>query len=752
MAYRPLTSEDVIQPDPLSPLSLPHADRHLPKPSASTAEKKLVGALREIIDHAVADKKPRERTWEYNRLLLRGEQHIAQDFTTGDVVRMVQDESADMLSVDNQLLPIARAYVGKFIRLIPSCMVLPRSEDRADLRSAEVIDSYLDYQWRNLRMKLLYKRAMEMLPWAGTAIFEAYWDHNKGRKLVYCPTCQFTSDMEKPGQPCPVCVVTKMPPEALSMGSDPTQFGVAPLQKIREGDVALTLHDPRSFFPEPGVAEIKDMQKVFTRTPLPVAVLRRRYPDKAGLIMAEDGINSDRALVYSIGPSLSTRYDTTQLKGHAYHHCIHIAPGGLEETEKGLIVYMVNDRIMEIHENPYYEMFDQFAFEAMYSDREPNVFWGIPPLDNAAPLQKERNTLATQTREHRELTNNPKVLVPDGCRLDIDRWTTVPGEIIKFKANAGGKPSYLTPPALAQYVYAEFARMSTAMREKFGVTDNEMGNSPTDQSGRHSAFVEAQSNEAIAPIVLENMEAWMQVHFFVAMIGLTYTAPDKRWVIRGHDMPRSYYFGLARDLRPGWNLVLADEDSLSKNPALRLQQSLALLGQGVYTDPTTGVPDMKEFKQHAMLRTPGRAPDSDGRNRAYAAMIPERIRQGEQFMPKPWDDAQICAEELLDWLQTDAQTAEEPLVRQVFQIWMVYANALAATGMVGPATARLMPNQGLMQGMQQGQGSVGNPNSPATGMGPGDVNSEAQGLIQQADNAAESVARPVMGAKEGSTV
>src|SRR3990167_2894724 len=738
MTYRQLTAEDVMRPDPLSPLALPESERYLPKDPPSDAEKKLVAALREKIDHAITEKKPRERSWDYNRMLLRGEQHIAKDAVTGDVLRLVQDGGSEMLSVDNQLLPISRAYVGKFIRIVPSCTVLPRSEDRADLRSAEVIDSYLDHQWRNLKMKKCYKKGIESLPWAGTGIFEVCWDHEKGRKLAFCPTCKFSSDVEKPGSPCPVCMVSKMPPEALSMGSDPQEFNIPTLQKIREGDVALLVHDPRYFFPEPGVAEIKNMQIVFTRTPLPVALLRRRYPDKAGLITAEDGIYSDRTLVYSSDPTIATRYETSALKGRAYHYCIHIAPGGLEGTEKGLIVYMVGDRIMEITDNPYYEMFDQFPFEAVYADREADVFWGIPPIDNAGSIQKERNTLATQTREHRELTNNPKVLVPAGAMLDIDRWTTVPGEIIKFKANAGGKPTYLVPPALAQYVYAEFARMSAAMREKFGVTENEMGGSPTDQSGRHSAFLEAQANESVAPIILENMESWMNVHFMVAMIGLAYTPRDVRWAIRGHDMPRSYSFGLASDIRPGWNLLLADEDSLSKNPAMRMQQALALLKAGVYTDPATGMPDMKEFKSHAMLRAPGRAPDSDARNRAYAAMIPIRIAKGEQFMPKPWDDVKICAEELLDWLQTEAQNAPEPIIRQVYSTWMVYAQAMAATGMATPADARLMPNQMLMAGMQPsgqspGGGSVGQPDDPATGMGPGapsSVEGEAANLKQ----------------------
>ena len=605
--------------------------------------------------------------------------------------------------------------------------------------------------------------------WAGTAPFEIAWDKHKGRKLAFCPNpeCSFASDVEKPGDPCPVCSVMYANPTLLGGGASPQEASSGngtTLVEVREGDVTLSLLDPRDFFPEPGVAEIKDMQWCYTRTAQPTALVRRWHPDKAGLIHSEDGIYTDRSAVYSLGTSLTSRYDTQQLRDHVYYYRFHLAPTG--KQKRGTIITMVNDYVMDVSESPYWDTFEQLPFEALRGDREARVFWGIPPIDNAGHLQKERNVLCTQTREHRELTNNPKILVPENCGINAERMNTVPGEVLKIKPTAGGRPAYLTPPPLAQWVYEEYERLARALRGKFGVTDNEAGIVANDQSGRMGAILEAQGNEAISPIVLENMESWIKIQHFCILLGLKYYSKDRKWAIRGQDMPRSYSFGMVEEIRPGWNLIIADEDSLSKNPALRLQQAILLWDKGIYLDPSTQRPNVKKFLRHANLRMPGSMPDSEGAHRAYAASIPEKIREGLEngtpFLPTPWDDAVICAEELAEWLRAESERQAEPLVRTVFQTWVIYARAALALG----ADPRSMPNPALAGGMpppggggqsQPGGGGGGAPGAPGalptgpcTGAPPATAGQEAGQLIQQADAAAEGAAR--VGRKEGSTV
>lgn len=211
-------------------------------------ETKLVGLLEEKIQDAERAKKALENDWEFNILQLQGEQFIVKDTVEDGVLRVAVDNAVDdnPIAVDNKILPTHRAFVGKLVRIVPMGVVLPRSDDRDDLQAAEVLDSHLEFQWRNLKLKKLYKRGQEYLSWAGTAIYGSSWDPMKGPPSAGCPQCGFSSDAELPGAPCPLCL---------------TEKGVQyPLVKVRPGDVAAELYDPREFFPEPGVAEIEDMQ------------------------------------------------------------------------------------------------------------------------------------------------------------------------------------------------------------------------------------------------------------------------------------------------------------------------------------------------------------------------------------------------------------------------------------------------------------------------------------------------------------
>ena len=718
--------------DPLAILGGPSYVPETEQEKLTTDEIDLVGQIKEKMDQAISAKQARARSWEFNRLQLKGEQNIVQDAETGDVLRLINEDSDALQSVDNILQPTSRAFVGKMVRIIPSGIVLPRSEDRSDMEAADVMDSYLDYRWRVLKMKIKYKRAVEYLPWAGTGILQLQWNTLGGPKTNSCGVCAFSttlSNEEKAGDQCPLCA---------SEGIESI------LEELRDGDMELVLHDPRDFYPEPGVSEIKDMSWCFTKTAQPVSTLRQMYPDRAGLITEEEGIHADQNTTYAVGLS-GPSIEAEQLKGHAYHVEFHAAPTG--EYPEGRIIFLVNDRIMRVvTKNVYHQLFGRFGFYAIRADRYAREFWGSPPIDQAWLLQHERNTLCTQVREHRELTNNPKVLVPDGCGLDVDRWNTTPGEVLKIKTTPGGKPTYLTPPALAQYVYSEFDRLKRAIQEKFGVTDQEMGMSPPDQSGRFAAIVEAQSSESVAPIVLENIESWMDLHRDILLLGQRFDPPEKVWAIPGTDRPQSYAWDQV-NIRAGWDLIIADEDALSKNPALRLQQAILLWDKGLYLDASQ-VPDKKAFMRHAGLRMPGMGPDIDSAHRAYAAQIPDMLERQIQVIPKPWDDPKICAEELIVWLRGEGLHKPDWLVQQVAQLWMLYSMTIQPQTM---QEAAVMPNQGMQQASQ-------GPQNPAEAQGPGtgeapapSVPAEAAQNVANADSAAASAAA-MPGMHEGSTL
>lgn len=723
-------------------------------------EQKFVGLLEDKIQEAERVKKIVENDWQFNLLQLQGEQFIVKDTVENGVLRVAVDATTDETppAVDNKLLPTHRAFVGKLVRIIPAGVVLPATDDRDDLMAAEILDSHMEFQWRQLKLKKMYKRGQEFLSWAGTAIYGAAWSPLRGPVSAGCPLCGFSSDAEQPGNPCPVCLVEKG-----------QQY---PLVRMRPGDVEATLYDPREFFPEPGVSEIEDMQWCYVKKALPVNMLRRLWPEHKNLIHAEEGIYSERHLVYTGGPGM---FDTsvTRLQDHAYLFCFHEAPTGAFPT--GRIVYMTNHRVMEQKPSPYYELLGRHPFFAHRADRIAGKFWGLPPISQAAPLQEERNTLSTQLRDYRELTVNPKVLSHENDGVEVDRFNTIAGEVIKFRSNPFGAPKLMELPQLPQYIPQEFVRLEEAIREKFGVTPHEMGIVQGDPSGRFSAMLESQSSESIAPIIIENLDEWLEFLRAILLISLRYYSKTRKWAIVGTDRPRAYSYGDVEAIRSGWDLLLADEDSLSKNPSLRLQQSLMLWDKGIYIDESSGLNDKQKFLRHAGLRMPGTGPDLNVAYRTYASQIPRLVQAAvETGQPPPqvypWDDALILCQELLGWLRGAGHNAPEPVVRYVAMLWFKASLALMPQN---PEHMKVMPPPIAMQAFQQtGQipggppGAGGSPNpvqQPQTmgagGSPPGQqqggpnpaVQQDTASLVHQADQTAEHTANPI-GKREGSTL
>jgi hypothetical protein len=704
--------------------------------------------------------------WEtdanFFRNFLVGNQLVLRAQSTNEVLRIsvVGENSRRLHSIDNILRPTARALLGKLTRIIPSVQVQPATTDQAELRAALVADTFIDHMTNQLKLRTKYLGACRHLTWAGTAFLQVVWNKAGGREIAWCKECKYTGEADEIGGDCPRCALeneaeadaknqeimvrqqalqqqaamqgglgpeTQMPPEPVQPAAPPE------LKRVMEGDIEVRLHDPRDVYPEPGVSNIEDMRWFCVRKARHISKLRREYPKFAKYMHSETGLYTDRAIGF-YGHSYNSRAEVQDLEDHAWEYEFTEVPSA--KYPEGRVIKMVNDMIVDHTFNPAH-MLGRVPLFVFRFEKNDGEFWGESFVAQAWHIQKERNKLMTQLRTHRELTNNPQKLVPMQARISQTEWDDQPGRVITYNP-IGGKPDYVSLPAFPAYVYSELDRMRIAIQEKAGVTDQEMGRGGGDTSGRFAAIQEAQASESIAPIMVDNNEEWTELHRAILMFAQQYYSDDRFWTVTGRDRMMTHTFK-ELNLSPGWDVYLADEDSLSRNPALRLQDAERLLQLGVFTDAQTGVPDMRAFKRAAGLKLPGVGPDLDGGERSYAAEIPRLIKEGKGFQPAPWDDALIIVEELLGWLRGPGRHEDQDVVAQVGQIWMMYMQELVETGRADPKLTMSQAGMGQPAGQQ-------NPGNMAIGGQPGprqpqNTDSDAAQITQQADQAAEGVAR-----------
>jgi hypothetical protein len=733
--------------DPLGILQLAPDQAEAQAPNDE--ERRLVADIRSRYDDARAAKAERERLWEYYRLMQKGESLIARTKVSNEVLRVVlEGDSRRSRSKDNMLLELTRAFVGKLIRVIPSIKTAPRTTDREDMIAAEIRDSFLDYIWNAQRMKLKFKRAVECLPWAGIGIWHLDWDPMGGQDVGLCPECDFASTEMIDGE-CPVCSADE---------GDPFVLPPEPVKLVagKEGHPVVRTVSPYDFFPDPGCGmDMEEAQYVIVARALPVNLLRRTYPAHMDKIKSEDDLYTEKYIGGS-GSLGSSRVQTRRLENHAREYTIYENPTG--EYPEGRIVTMVNDRIVQkIDQNIFSKLLGRCGgFYIARGDTVHGELWGEEIIAQAESLQRERDGALTQMRRIREMTANPKPMIFKGSGLDNRPWDATPGETISVKSPTLA-PRYLRHPDFPQWAASEPDRLKLAAQSKFGVTPHEMGQTTSGDSGRFAAFLESQANETIAAMLLEIHEEWKELHRGIIQVGKHFMSGERVWIITGDDKPRTYSWARAND-RPGWDVYLAEEDSLSKNPAMRLQQAQGLLQAGYFIDPSTGQPDWKAFRRMAHLNTATVTADTETSERIRAAQLPEKIReailnQQPPPMPRPYHNVYIVVEELYNWLQTRAENEEPWLVEAVEQQWMMYAMAaMPDPGQMGdPAIAKFMPNQKL-GGQQQMQPQQ--PGMPQSNMGAGTMPGEDQSmgqLIQGADQMAEAQARSAM-PHEGTTV
>jgi hypothetical protein len=760
----------------------------------SEEDKELVAQLNENFDKAYEARLPYERDWEWFRQYLKGEQLIVRSRDTGEIVRLAEEDSKRLRSINNVLRPTARSLVGKLTRTIPTITVVPATADFDEQHGARAGDALLQYARRKENLDLQYVEAMEYLPWAGNAIFQLLWNRHGGERLAWCQVCDFISDdLEMIGQECPQCRLQKeteqmiqqqehdtakleagslymqnmmepvtpedleevkgavAPPDMVQSGPLPLEQEPPALIEVNEGDFEVKVLELRDFFSEPGASCVKDANWVCKRSIVHVGEARREFPEMADFLHAEENVHSGKSAEVRFS-SADSYGEIEYLTDHCYVYEFHEKP--TENYPKGRVIWKVNDNIVRKMdgkdgrpENPY-ACLGRFPFYHFTFDTNKGELWGEPFLAQAWHRQREINKLETQIREYVELCLNPKMLNPIGSRIAHDEITAVTGQIIKYN-KAAGDPKFLDWPDLSPQVFGRRNELVGDIRLQASVTEQEAGG-VQDLAGRAMAIIEAEADQQIGPILVRCHSEYKELHRGILKLFRKFARPNRVWTVLGPDGHQTFSFEDLK-LSPGHDVQLEQADGMSRNPAIRQQQAIDLKNAApeLFIDPMTGMPDAKKFARYAGLNLRDKGYDIQATERAAASAIPYKIKQGLPFRPGVEDEPMIFAEELLGWLRGPGRREDPQVVAQVRQIWMFYLS-WASQG---------QPPDALMQQLQgggpggQGQGAgpgagPGGPDQTAPGgsaNGPGhmgsDIRTQAGQEIRSADQRAERQAR-----------
>ena len=730
-----------------------------------------------------------EKNWDLYRLYLKGDQLIVHK-STGELVRLTPEDGKRLRSVNNVLRPTARSLVGKLTRAVPTTRVVPPTDDFEDQHGAQVADALLAFLRRKEDLDMVYQEACEYLPWAGNGMIKLFWDRQAGDNKAWCDICDYLGSEDEVGAACPQCSMQReqetqqqamqfdeqqdtaiaqiavntppgvelspdmIPEEAMQepplqqMGPLPPDQEPPPLKEIRTGDIRIECIDVREFFIEAGVDSMKKARLICHRQALPVSTIRTMFPEFAPFIQEEGGLQLERSaeLRHYSGDAYG---DLENLDEHAYLEEWHEAP--TEMYKYGRVIWKVRDLVLREIESPYFEL-GRFPFYHFGWDKNQGEFFMEPFLTQAWHRQRELNNNETAIREHTELLLKPKVLIPSGSRISSDEFTATSAQTIKYN-RAGGEPTRWDPPAVPVDLWNRGTQLSSDIRQQATVTDADIGMSSSDPNGRAMAIIGAESDQQLGPITRRNNLEWRALHKGALVLAQKYYTPDRTWARTGPDGTEVYHF-YEMNLAPGFDVELEEHDGMSTNPAIRFQQSMELGNIGYFVDTQTGALDKKAFARAAKLHVSDKGYNTEATERAAAAQIPARIKQGLPVEPHSYDDPMIFAEVLVAWLRGPGRREQDVMVtQQVEQIWMIYMQWAMAGQM------QTQPGQGPSTGVPGGQGGAGpgGPDMSAPGGSPNNpghmgtdrpIAAGAQQTVAMADQRAEKSAQ-VTAQREG---
>jgi rubrerythrin len=706
------------------------------------ADQDLLGRLKQEFFLAQQVKSSYERDWELYRQYLKGEQLVIHRLT-GNVVRLSHDDGRRLRSVRNICRPAGRALVGKASRVKPALRVTPATADWNEQHGAATADKLLEYFARTLQLDVKYVDVANMLPWAGNGFTKVEWDRTAGRRVAYCEVCDYVGEHDEIGAICPQCEsqreleldfqqqetilqgeialgarevaiedgianaqqgnmpepgfaeamqteVPTTPPPIQPIGPLAADQDPPALIEMAEGEISVRVIDPRDVYVPEGTECIKEADWICYRRVLSVPKARAKFPEMAEFIQVEGDLGAYNGDSYRYGST----GDTGEVREYQNHVAIfewHEQP--TEAYPNGRIIWHTEKMILREEESPYFRELQRFPFYHFGWDVNDGEFWREPPMHQAWHRQRELNKVEQAIREHTEISLRPKWIVPRSAVLAANEITSASNQVLHW-SGIGAPPQQISPAPVPQDLWNRGESLANDIYQLFGVTQQEAGLATTDPNGRAMAIMEAESNQTIGPMLTRNNAEWKEMHKALLALAVKYYHNDRLMAIPGPDGYETFAMKEI-NLTAGWDIILAEEDSMSRNPAVRLQQALDLMNAGVFTDPATGVPDTKAFLRMARLNNPEAGYDIDKYERARAAEIPYKLDRGWEWEPKDYDNPLIYAEVLKGWLlsargRTDIPKALIAKAEAVFN----YVNMWAITG--------AMPDPAMMGGANQG--------------------------------------------------
>jgi hypothetical protein len=620
------------------------------------------------------------------------------------------------------------------------------------------------------------------IPWGSNGYLELSWDPNAGGLIGRCDQCAYEDPKLVNGETCPHCVLQMQsweqaaqenqqltqaaqsgqpappapgapppmpgqpqPPAQMPPPMPPPPPQPMPMATSFRGGPRLDHYDPRCVYLQPGVDRWENMEYYFVRVPYTVTKLREMFPEAADKIYAEPIYPANGSL-YTLDARTGTMA-TTRLQNQAFLFKYSERPSKL--YPRGRIIFMCNQRILRVTENPYFR-FQRFPLFHFSWIRIPGTLYSLPPIANAYQLQEQLNQVETKIYEAMVLANAPKLINPQGSGIADDEVTASTAQVLRPKRQYANTIAWLPSPELAPENFQRPGMLKKDMQAVMSVTDQELAATPNDANGRYAAMAQAASDQTVGPVLRQHYDEECDLIRCALILYQDNMPKDDTFSVFNENFLEEYAYSALNFNPYDLQVILDADDGLASNQAVRWDQISNAVQLGLFGQPGTPAFNAPLFVKAARWNIPGMIPDKSDIAIQNANAIIHQIENGEPWQPLPEDDAQKFTTVFTQWLAVNGRRPKTSLknpqaVDQVRQANQFYQNILIQAEMAQQQQMAPPPSGGPSKpGGPPAPGGTPKTSGAASGTDTNlsAIGANAQGLVQQADKAGDAQTRP----------
>lgn len=561
------------------------------EPEEPEEVRNLINELEDKFNLVKELRKPYETYWYQNAAFFFGKQWVTWNKDKHQL-ELKEAPSWRVRLTINLIFPIVRIMLGKLNKVKLSLVCMPKTKEKEDISAAQIGSKVLEYLIQKLNFGIKQLQLYLLTVIFGISYIKNFWDGDTG-----------------------------------------TKFNVKEIDEKGEKEIELTLGDvdstvltPFDLYFDPTVTtDLQEAEYIFETKIRSIKYVKEKY----GIDVKPDETIYPSTIEQQIHYLLDKRLQPTKHK-----LCLvkeYWEKPSKEYPEGRHIIY--SGREILFYEN----MLDSYKFypyvEFIYFPTFSEIY-PITLIQTLIPLQKEYNKSRSQIIEHKNLMSKGKWLIPEGCKVSRNSFTSEPGEKIYYDSRYG-TPTQLPIQPLPNYIWQNIAHIRNEMFDTAGIHEVSQARIPSGiRSGIAIAFLQEQDDTQLGTLLFLFQRSFEKVgHQLLEIVKDNYI--ENRLIkISGREKETDVFYFKGSDLKNNTDVQVEIGTTMPFSKLARQQFVMELYTRGI-------IPDRQEVRKILEFSTKEDVFDENALDEGNAKVENEEMAQGIQSIAQIWDNHQI---------------------------------------------------------------------------------------------------------------